>query len=110
MGVAAIVEAALAEIWRELDEAGFNLSQTQVMQAEHLYAGAVDQIAFCIKVIQARMRGGVFARIQHGGDFARGSFCLGQQAVDECGLAHAGLPYQHAGVALQKRTQGRGIL
>ena len=110
MGVAAIMKAALSEIRRELDEAGFDLTQTQMMQAEHLYAGAVNQIAFGIEMIQTRMRGGVLAGIEHGGNFARGGFCFGQQAVDERGLAHAGLPDQYAGVALQEGAQRRGIL
>jgi len=41
--VVAIVEAALAEILRELDESLFYTAEAEVMQAERLYAGTVDQ-------------------------------------------------------------------
>ena len=44
MRVAAIVEAALAEILREFHETLFYSAEAQVMQAEGLHAGAVDQI------------------------------------------------------------------
>ena len=43
MHVMAIAKAALAEKLRELDKSLFNFSETQVMQAECLHAGAVDQ-------------------------------------------------------------------
>ena len=83
MGVAAIMEAALTQVLCEFDESGFYLAQTQVVQTEHLHAGAIDQIAVGIEMIQPCMCGGVFARIQYGGYFARGRFCLGQQSIDE---------------------------
>ena len=43
VGVVAVVEAALAEILRELDETLFYAAEAQVMQAEGLHAGTVDQ-------------------------------------------------------------------
>ena len=43
MRVMAIVEAAPAEILRELDKALFYPAEAEVMQAERLHAGAVDQ-------------------------------------------------------------------
>ena len=43
MRMVAVVEAALAEILRELDKALFYPAEAQVMQAERLHAGAVDQ-------------------------------------------------------------------
>ena len=52
------------------------------------------------------MGGGVLAGIQRGGNFARGGLRIGQQRVDQRGLAHAGLADQHAGMALQERAQG----
>src|SRR3989338_11667612 len=41
--VVAVAEAALAEILRELDKSLFYPAEAQVMQAERLHAGAVDQ-------------------------------------------------------------------
>ena len=43
MQVAAIVKAALAEILRKLHESLFYPAEAQVVQAERLHAGAVDQ-------------------------------------------------------------------
>ena len=59
VGVVAVVEAALAEIGRELDKALFDAAEAQVMQA-----GAVDQAAVLVQPVQARVGGGVFAGIQ----------------------------------------------
>jgi hypothetical protein len=59
--MAAIMEAALAQIRRKLDEAGFNLAQTEVMQTEHLYSRAINQMGAGIKVIQTCVGGGVLA-------------------------------------------------
>ena len=59
--MAAIMEAALAKVLCELDKSGFDLAQTQMVQAEHLHAGAINQITGCVEVIQTRMRGGVLA-------------------------------------------------
>ena len=39
----AVVEAALAKVLRELDKTLLYAAKTQVMQAERLHAGAVDQ-------------------------------------------------------------------
>jgi hypothetical protein len=42
MCVAAVVKAALPEILREFHEALFDATEAQVVQAEGLYAGAID--------------------------------------------------------------------
>ncbi len=43
MHMVAVAEAALAEILRKLDKALFYPAEAEVMQAECLHAGAVDQ-------------------------------------------------------------------
>ena len=99
MRMVAVVEAALAEILREFDKALFDAAEAQVMQAECLHAGAVDQAAGSVQPVQARMGGGVLAGIQRAGNLARGGLRIRQQRVDQGGFAHAGLADQHAGVA-----------
>lgn len=59
--VVAVVEAALAAVRRELDESFFYSAEAQVVQAECLNAGAVDQAALVIQSVQACVGGGVLA-------------------------------------------------
>lgn len=51
MSVAAIVKAALAEISGEFDESLFYSAEAQMMQAECLYTGAIDQSAIGIDTV-----------------------------------------------------------
>ena len=51
MRVAAVGEAALAEVGQEFREAFFYRGKIQVVQAEQLHAGAVDQVTAGIQVI-----------------------------------------------------------
>ena len=81
-----------------------------MMQTEQLNAGTIDEVAVGIQVIQPRVGGGVFAGVEHSGYLARGCLCGRDERVDEGGFAHAGLPDQNAGVALQIRQQRRYIL
>jgi hypothetical protein len=69
--VAAIGEAALAEIGQEFGEASFYRGKIQVMQAKELHAGTVDEMTVGVEVIKACVGGGVFAGIEHGGNLAR---------------------------------------
>ena len=108
--VAAIGEAALAKVGAEFREASFYRGKIQMMQAEQLHAGAVDEVAVGVEVIQLGVGGGVFAGIEHGRDLACGGLCGGDERVDERGFTHAGLPDQHAGVALQKWQQRLYVL
>ena len=108
--MAAIGEAALAEIGQEFGEASFYCGKIQMMQAEQLYAGAVDEVAGGVQVIQLGVGGGVLAGIEHGGDFARGGERIGNEGVDEGGFTHAGLSDEYAGVALQVGQQRRYVL
>jgi hypothetical protein len=55
--VAAIGEAALAQVGQEFGEASFYRREIQMMQAEQLHAGAVDEVAVGIQVIQAYLAG-----------------------------------------------------
>ena len=61
MRVVAVVETALAAIGGEFDEAFLDVAETQVMQAEGLHAGAINQMAGRVQVVQARVGGGVFS-------------------------------------------------
>ena len=108
--VAAIGEAALAQVGQEFGEAFFYCGKIQMMQAEQLHAGAVDEVAVGVEVIQLGVGGGVLAGIEHGGDLACGGLRFGYEGVDERGFAHAGLPDQYAGVALQIGQQWRYVL
>ena len=110
MYMAAVVKAALAEILREFHKALFYSAEAQVVQAEGLHAGAVDQAAGLVYPVQPRVSGGVLAGIQHCGDFAGDGVRVGQQRVDQRGFAHAGLADQHAGVAGKKWPQRGYIL
>lgn len=110
MRVAAIGEAALAEILSEFNKALFYPAQAQVVQAECLYTGAVDEVAVGVQVIQSRMGGGVFAGIECGGNLACGGLRIGDDGIDKGGFPHAGLSDQYASVALQVRQQCCHIL
>mgnify|MGYP006382496291 CR=1 FL=1 len=79
--VAAIGEAAPAEVGDEFWEASFHRSKIQMMEAEQLYAWAVDEVAARVQVIQPSVGGGVFAGIEDGGYLARGGVCLGDEGV-----------------------------
>lgn len=59
--VVAVVEAALAAVRRELDKSFFYSAEAQVVQAECLHAGAVDQAAGFVQAVQARVGGGVLS-------------------------------------------------
>lgn len=103
--VAAIGEAAFTQVGQEFGEASFDCGEVQMVQSEQLYAGAVDEMAFGVQVVQAGVGGGVFSGIEYGGDLACGGKRVGDDGVDEGGFAHAGLADEHAGVALQIRQQ-----
>src|SRR5512139_3118257 len=66
--VAAIGKAALAEVGQEFGEASFDRGKIQVVQAEQLHAGAVDEVAAGVQMVQTCVGGGVLAGIEHGGD------------------------------------------
>jgi len=99
--MAAIGKAALSQVGQKFGDASFYRSKVHVMQAEQLHAGAVYEIAVCVQMIQTRVRGGVFAGIEYGGNFPCRSERAGDEGVDEGGFPHARLADQHAGVALQ---------
>lgn len=79
--VAAIGEAALAEVGEEFWEASLHRGKIQMMQAEQLYAGAVDEVAARVQVIQPSVGGGVFAGIEDGGYLSRGGARIGDEGV-----------------------------
>ena len=84
MRVAAIGEAAFAEVGQKFREVSFHRGKIQMVQSEQLHAGAVDQVAARVEVIQLGVGGGVFAGVEHGGNFARGGLCGGDQRVNQC--------------------------
>ena len=115
MRVTAVGKAALPKVGQKFPEASFYCGKIQMMQAEQLHAGAVDDgrrpdavwrsllvregrlaaapangrfAVTCrrradIQMIQARVRGGVFAGIEYGGNLACGCECIGDEGVDE---------------------------
>lgn len=65
MQVAAVVEAALALVGGEFGEAGFDVAEGEVVQAKGLHAGAVDDAALGVQVVELGVGGGVFAGVEH---------------------------------------------
>lgn len=51
MRMAAVGEAAVAEVGQEFGEASFDRREIQMVQAEQLHAGAVDEVAVGVEVI-----------------------------------------------------------
>ena len=62
--MAAVAKAALAEVLGEFHESLFYPAEAQMVQAEGLHAGAIDQAAAVIYPVKPRVGGGVFAGIQ----------------------------------------------
>ena len=62
--VAAVAEAALAEVGAEFAEGGFDFLTVEVAEAEFLEAGRVDQFAVGVEVVERGVRGRVFAGIE----------------------------------------------
>src|SRR5689334_22473138 len=103
--VAAVAKAALPEPGPKLDEGGRELDRVQMMQPEFLHAGRVDDMAAGIEVIEPRLRRGVAARVERGGDLGDAHGGCREQSVDDGGLTHSRLAHQHAGLAFQMRRQ-----
>ncbi len=85
----------------------------QVLEAEFLQAGAVDQRAAGAGVIgqlvEAGVGGGVLAAVERCRQFARRRRGAGHQGVGQGRLAHAGLADQYRAFAGQQRQQRRGV-
>ena len=62
--VPAIAEAALPEVRPEFHECRGKFVESEMMDAESLHTGRVDQVALRIEMVQPRMRSGVFAGAQ----------------------------------------------
>src|SRR5690606_14145184 len=68
MAVRAVIEAAVLDVWRELRKAAQDVGAGQMLQAESLEAGRIDQItAGRRQVIQAGAGGGVPPHVERGG-------------------------------------------
>ena len=51
MQMVAVIEAALSTVGHKFNEPFFYIAKIQVVQAEFLHAGAIDQMAVCIQVV-----------------------------------------------------------
>src|SRR5487761_2657778 len=67
--VAAVLKTALPEKTAEFDKTGFDVLLRQVMQAELLQAGAIDQGSVGVQPVQPGLGRGVAAGGEKSGDF-----------------------------------------
>ena len=100
----------MTEQWRHLGKAALDVQGIQMRQSKVLQARCVDDGTVGIQSIQKRTGGGVTTRIQKTGDFAHARLGVRDQGIDQCGLAHAGLSHQHAGLTFQQWQQGSDVL
>src|SRR5450759_249013 len=98
--MAAVLKAAMPQNTPEFDETRFDVLLRQVMQAELLQAGAIDEGAVGVQTVQPGLSRGVAAGSEKNGDFPDGDVRIRQQRVDDGGLAHAGLSDQHRRLCL----------
>ena len=102
--VRAVVEAALAQVGGKLGEATLQRGAVEASGAEVAHPGGVDEVAAIRQVVEGGDAGGVLALAAVGGEVADADVKIGQQILDQGGLADAGLTEQDGG-ALRK---GRG--
>ena len=66
--VAAVVEAALSGQMAQVGEILQQLGAFQMMQAEFLQAGGIDELAAVVQIVKTGVGGGVAAGIERGGN------------------------------------------
>ncbi len=101
----AVAEAAGADQVVELDEARFHIAAADVAEAEFTDAWGVDQLTAAREVEQPCGGGGVGALAGQFRQRAYAGINFRQQAVDQRGLAHAGLADKHADAPVQLLLQ-----
>src|SRR5574343_565851 len=108
--MAAVPEAALAEIGAEFPKSAFDVLAVEVAEAEFLEAWRVDQMAVGIEEVERCVRRRMLAGIEGLRDFPGGGIGLGDQGVDQGRLAHSGLADEDAGLALKVRSKIFGVV
>ena len=96
----AVAKAAGADQLVELDKARFNVSTTDVAEAEFANPWRVDQFAATRKVKQAGRGGGVRALTAEFRQWSDAQIDARQQAVNQRRLTHPGLANKNTDVAV----------
>ena len=103
--VATIAEAAAAEQFAKLDEAGFHIVAADMAQAELADAGRIDQVTALREMEQPRRGGGVRALAGQFRERTDPQIDPRQQAVDQRRLAHPRLADEYADAIIQRCAQ-----
>ncbi len=99
--MAAIIESALSDIGMKFDKPPRQILLINMIQAEFLHPGRIDNPAVLVEVVEPSVGSGVASGIERDGNTGGGAFRSRDESVDEGGFTHAGLTYQNAEMAFQ---------
>src|SRR3569623_1436324 len=99
--VEAIVEPALPQVRGEYGKGALEHAFGQVIKAEFLKTGGIDDGTVVVEPIQPRKSGGVLAAVERFRYLAHSCFRLRHLDVDQRGLSHAGLADEDGEIAGQ---------